>query len=387
MGQLRSLALLNLQKGNEQCAKRQLLSVYATHCLYICLHCYQGYFFMIKTTVSLIFSLVCSISAVLLAPLVAAATLDTVKSRDNLKCGVTNGLTGFSNPDKQGNWEGMDVDVCRAIAAAVLGDAKKVIFVPTSGKTRFTALQTGEIDVLSRVTTWTLSRDTKLGLNFAGVNLYDGQGFMVRKSLGVAHAKELDGASICMNTGTSTETNIADFFIANKLTYKPVLFEKSSEVASAYDLGRCDAYTSDKSGLAAQRLKMQTPDDHMILEETISKEPLGPAVRHGDDEWFDVVKWTLMALIEAEELNITQSNIESFKDHKNPRVLRFLGASGDNGKNLNLAPDWSANVVKAVGNYGEIYARNVGEQSLLQIPRGLNKLWRDGGILYAIPLH
>ncbi len=209
----------------------------------------------------------------------------------------------------------------------------------------------------------------------------------MRKNLGITHAKELDGASICMNTGTSTETNIADFFIANKLTYKPVLFEKSSEVASAYDLGRCDAYTSDKSGLAAQRLKMQTPDDHMILEDTISKEPLGPAVRHGDDEWFDVVKWTLMALIEAEELNITQTNIDSFSNNNNPRILRFLGTSGDNGKNLNLAPNWSANVIKAVGNYGEIYARNVGEQSLLQIPRGLNKLWRDGGILYAIPLH
>ena len=291
------------------------------------------------------------------------------------------------NPDKQGNWEGMDVDVCRAIAAAVLGDSNKVTYVPTSSKTRFTALQTGEIDILSRVTTWTLSRDSKLGLNFAGVNLYDGQGFMVRKDLGIKSAKELNGASICMNTGTSTETNIADFFNANNLSYKTVLFEKSSEVASAYDLGRCDVYTSDKSGLAAQRLKMQNPDDHIILEDTISKEPLGPAVRHGDDEWFDVVKWTLMALIEAEELNITQSNINTFKNTKNPRIARFLGTSGDNGKNLKLAPEWSANIVKAVGNYGEIYARNVGEQSLLKIPRGLNKLWSDGGILYAIPLH
>jgi general L-amino acid transport system substrate-binding protein len=332
-------------------------------------------------------SLVLSTSLVAFASTTLAGTLDTVKSRDSLKCGVTNGLTGFSSPDKQGNWEGMDVDVCRAVAAAVLGNANKVTFVPTSGKTRFTALQTGEIDMLSRVTTWTLSRDTKLGLNFAGVNLYDGQGFMVRKSLGIKDAKELNGASICMNTGTSTETNIADFFIANNLTYKTVLFEKSSEVASAYDLGRCDVYTSDKSGLAAQRLKMQKPDDHIILEETISKEPLGPAVRHGDDEWFDVVKWTLMALIEAEELNITQENIDSFKNTKNPRIARFLGASGNNGKNLNLHPNWSANIVKAVGNYGEIYARNVGEQSLLKIPRGLNKLWRDGGILYAIPLH
>jgi general L-amino acid transport system substrate-binding protein len=332
-------------------------------------------------------SLVLSTSLVAFASTTLAGTLDTVKSRDSLKCGVTNGLTGFSSPDKQGNWEGMDVDVCRAVAAAVLGNANKVTFVPTSGKTRFTALQTGEIDMLSRVTTWTLSRDTKLGLNFAGVNLYDGQGFMVRKSLGIKDAKELNGASICMNTGTSTETNIADFFIANNLTYKTVLFEKSSEVASAYDLGRCDVYTSDKSGLAAQRLKMQKPDDHIILEETISKEPLGPAVRHGDDEWFDVVKWTLMALIEAEELNITQENIDSFKNTNNPRIARFLGASGNNGKNLNLHPNWSANIVKAVGNYGEIYARNVGEQSLLKIPRGLNKLWRDGGILYAIPLH
>jgi general L-amino acid transport system substrate-binding protein len=332
-------------------------------------------------------SLVLSTSLVAFASTTLAGTLDTVKSRDSLKCGVTNGLTGFSSPDKQGNWEGMDVDFCRAVAAAVLGNANKVTFVPTSGKTRFTALQTGEIDMLSRVTTWTLSRDTKLGLNFAGVNLYDGQGFMVRKSLGIKDAKELNGASICMNTGTSTETNIADFFIANNLTYKTVLFEKSSEVASAYDLGRCDVYTSDKSGLAAQRLKMQKPDDHIILEETISKEPLGPAVRHGDDEWFDVVKWTLMALIEAEELNITQENIDSFKNTNNPRIARFLGASGNNGKNLNLHPNWSANIVKAVGNYGEIYARNVGEQSLLKIPRGLNKLWRDGGILYAIPLH
>jgi general L-amino acid transport system substrate-binding protein len=332
-------------------------------------------------------SLVLSTSLVAFASTTLAGTLDTVKSRDSLKCGVTNGLTGFSSPDKQGNWEGMDVDFCRAVAAAVLGNANKVTFVPTSGKTRFTALQTGEIDMLSRVTTWTLSRDTKLGLNFAGVNLYDGQGFMVRKSLGIKDAKELNGASICMNTGTSTETNIADFFTANNLTYKTVLFEKSSEVASAYDLGRCDVYTSDKSGLAAQRLKMHKPDDHIILEETISKEPLGPAVRHGDDEWFDVVKWTLMALIEAEELNITQENIDSFKNTNNPRIARFLGASGNNGKNLNLHPNWSANIVKAVGNYGEIYARNVGEQSLLKIPRGLNKLWRDGGILYAIPLH
>jgi len=333
-------------------------------------------------TASLLFS-----ASLLLTPTVFASTLDTVKERGSVKCGVTNGLTGFSNPDKQGNWEGMDVDVCRAIAAAVLGDASKVTYVPTSGKTRFTALQTGEIDVLSRVTTWTLSRDSKLGLNFAGVNLYDGQGFMVRKNLGVKNAKELNGASICMNTGTSTETNIADFFSANSLSYKTVLFEKSSEVASAYDLGRCDVYTSDKSGLAAQRLKMQKPDDHIILEETISKEPLGPAVRHGDDEWFDVVKWSLMALIEAEELHITQNNIDTFKNTKNPRIARFLGTSGDNGKNLKLAPKWSANIIKAVGNYGEIYARNVGEKSLLNIPRGLNKLWRDGGILYAIPLH
>jgi general L-amino acid transport system substrate-binding protein len=332
-------------------------------------------------------SLILFTSLLALASTTFAGTLDTVKTRDSLKCGVTNGLTGFSSPDKQGNWEGMDVDVCRAVAAAVLGDANKVIYVPTSGKTRFTALQTGEIDMLSRVTTWTLSRDTKLGLKFAGVNLYDGQGFMVRKNLGINNAKELNGASICMNTGTSTETNIADFFIANNLTYKPVLFEKSSEVASAYDLGRCDVYTSDKSGLAAQRLKMQNPDDHIIMEDTISKEPLGPAVRHGDDEWFDVVKWTLMALIEAEELNITQANINSFNNVKNPRIARFLGTGGDNGKNLNLDANWSANIIKAVGNYGEIYARNVGERSLLQIPRGLNKLWRDGGLLYAIPLH
>ncbi len=331
--------------------------------------------------------LLLSAALIALSPSLFAGTLDTIKSRGELKCGVTNGLTGFSNPDKQGNWEGMDVDVCRAVAAAVLGDANKVTYVPTSGKTRFTALQTGEIDILSRVTTWTLSRDTKLGLNFAGVNMYDGQGFMVRKDLGIKEAKELNGASICMNTGTSTETNVADFFASNNMKYKAVLFEKSSEVASAYDLGRCDVYTSDKSGLAAQRLKMQKPNDHVILAETISKEPLGPAVRHDDDQWFDIVKWTLMALIEAEELNITQANIGSQTSNKNPRVARFLGTSGENGKNLGLDKDWAVKAITAVGNYGEIYDRNVGANSQLKIPRELNHLWKNGGLMYAIPLN
>lgn len=317
----------------------------------------------------------------------SAGTLDTVKSRGHLKCGVTNGLTGFSNPDKQGQWSGMDVDFCRALASAVLGDDSKVVYVPTSSKTRFTALQTGEIDILARVTTWSLSRDTKLGLNFAGVNMYDGQGFMVRKDLGINDARELDGASICMNTGTSTETNIADFFTTHQLKYKAVLFEKSSEVASAYDLGRCDVYTSDKSGLAAQRLKMQNPEEHIILNDTISKEPLGPAVRHNDDQWFDVVKWTLMALIEAEELKLSQSSIEQHMNSNNPRIARFIGTRGDNGKNLGLSPHWALNMIKSVGNYGEIYQRNVGEQSPLAIPRGLNRLWKDGGLMYAIPLH
>ncbi|MGH1542820.1 MAG: amino acid ABC transporter substrate-binding protein [Arenicella sp.] len=326
------------------------------------------------------------LASVTIAQSAAAATLDTIKERGSLKCGVTNGLTGFSNPDENGNWEGMDVDVCRALAAAVLDDASKVVYVPTSGKTRFTALQTGEIDILSRVTTWTLSRDTKLGLNFAGVNMYDGQGFMVRKSLGVKTAKELGGASICMNTGTSTETNIADYFKANGLKYKTVLFEKSSEVATAYDLGRCDVYTSDKSGLAAQRLKMKNPDEHIILADTISKEPLGPAVRHGDDQWFDIVKWTLYALVEAEELGLNQSNVGSQAASTNPTIARFVGTKGDNGKNLGLDSDWAVKAVQAVGNYGEVYERHVGEKSKLQIPRGLNKTWKDGGLLYAIPL-
>ncbi len=326
------------------------------------------------------------LASVTIAQSAAAATLDTIKERGSLKCGVTNGLTGFSNPDENGNWEGMDVDVCRALAAAVLDDASKVVYVPTSGKTRFTALQTGEIDILSRVTTWTLSRDTKLGLNFAGVNMYDGQGFMVRKSLGVKTAKELGGASICMNTGTSTETNIADYFKANGLKYKTVLFEKSSEVATAYDLGRCDVYTSDKSGLAAQRLKMKNPDEHIILADTISKEPLGPAVRHGDDQWFDILKWTLYALVEAEELGLNQSNVGSQAASTNPTIARFVGTKGDNGKNLGLDSDWAVKAVQAVGNYGEVYERHVGEKSKLQIPRGLNKTWKDGGLLYAIPL-
>jgi len=328
-----------------------------------------------------------SAAFVSLAVTAQAATLDDVKAKGFVQCGVSQGLPGFSNPDQSGNWVGIDVDLCRAVAAATLGDANKVKYTPLSAKERFTALQSGEVDVLSRNTTWTLVRDTALGLNFAGVNYYDGQGFMVRKDLGVKSAMELNGASVCVNIGTTTELNMADYFRANKMEYKPVVFEKADEVVAAYDSGRCDVYTTDRSGLAAQRLKLKDADAHVVLPETISKEPLGPVVRHGDDQWFDIVKWTLNCMVEVEEVGVSSANVDAEKaGSANPVIKRHLGVEGDLGKNLGLGSDWCYNVIKQVGNYGESYDRHVGPSTPLKLQRGVNAQWKDGGLLYAPPI-
>jgi len=313
-------------------------------------------------------------------------TLDTVKSRGSLSCGVNIGLAGFSQPDDKGNWTGLDVDYCKAIAAAVLGDASKVKYVPTTAKERFTALQSGEIDVLIRNTTWTIARDSSLGLIFAGVNYYDGQGFMVKASLGVKSAKELNGATVCVQTGTTTELNLADYFKANKLTYKPVVFEKLDETVQAYLAGRCDVYTTDQSGLYSVRVQQPKPEDHVVLPEIISKEPLGPSVRQGDDQWLTVVKWVHYALINAEEAGITQANVDEMANSTNPDIKRLLGKEGELGKAIGVSNDFVVKVVKAVGNYGELFERNVGTGSRLKIARGLNNLWNKGGIQYAPPL-
>lgn len=316
----------------------------------------------------------------------SAATLQDVKNKGFVQCGVSQGLPGFSNPDDKGAWTGLDVDVCRAVAAAIFNDASKVRYTPLSAKDRFTALQSGEIDVLSRNTTWTISRDTSLGLNFTGVTYYDGQGFMVRKGLGVTSALQLNGASICTQTGTTTELNAADFFRRNNLKYELVAFATADETIKAYDAGRCDAFTTDASGLYAERLKLTKGDDHIILPEIISKEPLGPVVRHGDDQWFDVVKWTLNAMINAEELDVTSQNVDQQKTSTNPEVKRLLGGEGNFGEQLGLTNDWAVRVVKLVGNYGEIFEKNVGPKTPLKIERGLNALWSKNGLQYAPPV-
>jgi general L-amino acid transport system substrate-binding protein len=316
----------------------------------------------------------------------SAATLDDVKAKGFVQCGVSQGLPGFSNPDASGAWSGIDVDYCRAVAAAIFGDANAAKFTPLSAKERFTALQSGEVDILSRNTTWTMTRDSNLGLNFAGVTYYDGQGFMVRKDLGVTSALELSGASVCTNTGTTTELNVSDYFRGNKLEYEVVAFEKADEVVAAYDAGRCDVYTTDASGLYAQRLKLANPGDHTVLPEIISKEPLGPVVRQGDDQWFNIAKWVLNALINAEELGLTQDNVGSMMGSDNPSVKRLLGEEGTYGEYIGLGNDWAANAIKAVGNYGEMYNRNVGPDTTLGIERGINRLWSDGGLIYAPPV-
>jgi general L-amino acid transport system substrate-binding protein len=316
----------------------------------------------------------------------AQSTLKTVKERRILHCGANGTLAGFGLPDAQGKWTGLDVDVCRAIAAAVFNDPNKVKFVPLSAKDRFTALQSGEVDVLVRNTTWTSSRDTSLGLNFTGVDYYDGQGFMVRKALKVNSALELNGAAICVQQGTTTELNLADYFRAHKMQLKTVTFATANEAVKAYDAGRCDAYTTDASGLYAERLRLANPNDHIILPEIISKEPLGPAVRHGDDQWFDIVKWVLFAMINAEELGINSKNVDEMVKSTNPAIKRFVGTEGNYGEQLGLTKDWAVRIVKLVGNYGEVFERNVGQGSPLKIDRGLNKLWNQGGIQYAPPI-
>ena len=320
-------------------------------------------------------------------PAQAGAIFDAIKDKGFIQCGVSTGLAGFSNPDDAGNWSGIDVDVCRAIAAAVFGDAEAVKFTPLTSKERFTALQSGEVDVLSRNTTWTLNRDSALGLDFVGVTYYDGQGFMVPKELGVNSALELDGASVCVQTGTTTELNLADYFRANNMSFTPVVFERPDEARAAYEQGRCDAYTTDQSGLYAQRTGLANPADHIVLPEVISKEPLGPVVRHGDNEWGDIVRWTLYAMLEAEEFGVNSQNVDDMKANSdNPGVRRLLGVEGDMGQGLGLPNDWGYQIIKQVGNYGEIFERNVGMSTPLQIERGLNALWTDGGLQYAMPV-
>ncbi|NNU79809.1 amino acid ABC transporter substrate-binding protein [Halovulum dunhuangense] len=315
-----------------------------------------------------------------------AATLDDVRAADSLKCGVNTGLVGFAAPDANGVWGGFDVAVCRAVAAAVLGDATKVEFVPTTGQTRFTALASGEVDVLSRNTTWTFSRDVDLKFTFTGVNYYDGQGFMVRKDLGVSSATELDGATVCIQTGTTTELNLADYFRANNMSYEPVPIETNAEGQQQYLAGACDAYTTDVSGLAATRATFEDADAHMLLPEIVSKEPLGPLVRHGDDQWADIVRWTLNALIAAEEYGVTSANLEQMAaGTNNPEINRLLGTEGDLGAMLGLDKDWAKRAIAAGGNYGEIFAATIGEGTPIGLARGLNAQWTQGGLLYAPP--
>jgi general L-amino acid transport system substrate-binding protein len=316
----------------------------------------------------------------------AQATLNNVKQKGFLTCGSNTGLAGFGVPDAQGNWTGLDVDLCRAIAAAVFNDATKVRFIPLSAKDRFTALQSGEVDVLVRNTTWTMSRDTQLGLDFTGVNYYDGQGFLVRKKLGVASAKELNGASVCTQQGTTTELNLADFFRANNLKYEVVAFATAAETFDAYNSGRCDAFTTDASGLYSERLKAANPDEHIVLPEIISKEPLGPSVRHGDNQWGDIVRWTHYAMINAEELGVTKANVDQMTKNDNPEIKRMLGSEGKFGEAIGLTNDWAFRIIKHVGNYGEIFEKNVGEGSPLKIQRGQNALWTKGGLQYAPPI-
>lgn len=317
----------------------------------------------------------------------AGPTLDAVRQKGFVQCGISDGLPGFSYADAQGRYRGIDVDVCRAVAAAVFGDADKVKYSPLTAKERFTALQSGEVDILSRNTTWTSSRDAAMGLSFTGVTYYDGQGFLVNKELGVSSAKELDGATVCIQAGTTTELNLSDFFRANGMKYTPITYDTSDESAKSLESGRCDVLTSDLSQLYAQRIKLAKPDNYVALPEVISKEPLGPSVRQGDDEWFDIVRWSLFAMVNAEELGVTSATVEAAaKTTKNPDLARLLGTEGDFGKDLKLPKDWAVQIVRQVGNYGEVFDRNVGAGSELKIARGLNALWNQGGLQYAPPV-
>ncbi len=322
----------------------------------------------------------------LLAGAAAATTLEDIKARGTLNCGVNTGLVGFAAPDANNNWQGFDIDLCKAVAAAVLGDADAVNYVPLTGKTRFTALAAGEIDMLSRNTTWTFSRDNDLKFEFVGINYYDGQGFLVPKDLGVTSAKDLDQATVCIQTGTTTELNLADFFRSNGISYEPVPIETNAEAIQQYLAGACDTYTTDASGLAATRATFEDPSAHVVLPEIVSKEPLGPLVRHGDNEWGDIVRWTLNALISAEELGITSANVaELAGGTDNPEINRMLGNEGGLGEMIGLSPDWAKNAIAAVGNYGEIFERHIGENTPIGLARGLNAQWTDGGLMYSPP--
>ena len=323
----------------------------------------------------------------LAASAAVAGTMDDVKARGKLNCGVTTGLVGFAAPDANGEWQGFDVGVCRAVAAAVLGDPKAVEFVPTTGKTRFTALASGEIDMLARNTTWTFSRDVDLKFEFTGINYYDGQGFMVPKDLGVGSAKDLDGATVCIQTGTTTELNLADFFRSNNISYEPVPIETNAEAQQQYLAGACDVYTTDASGLAATRATFEDPSAHVVLPEIVSKEPLGPLVRHGDNDWGDVVRWSLNALIAAEELGVTSANIAELSSAptNNPEVNRLLGTEGNMGEMLGLDAEWAKRAIMAGGNYGELFEKNIGENTPIGLARGLNAQWKNGGLIYTPP--
>jgi general L-amino acid transport system substrate-binding protein len=332
---------------------------------------------------SLVPALICALAA---TPVSAASTLEIVKKKGFVQCGVNTGLPGFSSADASGRWTGIDVDVCRAVAAAVLGNADKVKYTPLTAKERLTAVQSGEVDLLSRNTTWTLTRDSSLGLNFTAITYYDGQGFMVPRDLGVQHASELDGATVCVLAGTTTELNLSDYFRTHGMAFQPVVFDTADQTVKGFEAGRCDALTGDQSQLYAQRIRLAHPEKALVLPEIISKEPLGPVVRQGDDDWFNVVRWVLFALINAEELGITSENVERMRRSRNPETRRLLGLEGIKGKGLKLADDWAYQIVRQVGNYGEIFARNVGKGSPLGIERGLNALWNDGGLQYAPPI-
>ncbi|PAU77501.1 amino acid ABC transporter substrate-binding protein [Halomonas salipaludis] len=316
----------------------------------------------------------------------SASTLEDTVERGAVQCGVSDGLPGFSSPDDAGEWQGLDVDVCRAVAAAVFGDAEAVRYVPLNAVERFTALQSGEVDVLSRNTTWTTTRDTTLGINFTGVTFYDGQGFLVSSDLGISSATELDGAAVCVQSGTTTELNLADYFRVNDMVFDPIVFDTSEQTVGGFEAGRCDVLTSDTSQLAALRIQLDNPDGAMVLPEIISKEPLGPAVRQGDDQWFNVVKWSLFAMLNAEELGVSSDNVDEMLGSDDPDIARLLGEDGNYGEGMGLEADWAYHIISQVGNYAESFDRNVGMDSPLQIERGINALWTDGGIQYAPPV-
>ena len=342
---------------------------------------------MMKTllTVALAAGLGLSASAAQ-AQTTASPTLDAIKAKGYVQCGVTGGVAGFSAPDASNNWAGLEVDYCRALAAAIFNDADAVRYTPLTSQERFTALSAGEIDVLSRTTTWTMSRDTQLGISFVGTMFYDGQGFMVRKADNITSALDLSGAAVCIESGTTTELNAADYFAANNLEFNTVVFVDQDEVVKAYVDGRCDVYTTDASALASERSKFANPDDHIILPEIISKEPLGPVVRTGDSGFFNIARWTYFALLEAEELGVTQANVDDMLASDNPAIKRLLGVEGDFGTPIGLTKDWAYQIIKALGNYGEIYERHVGPNTPIGLARGLNALWRDGGIQYSPPI-